>query len=71
MLAKEHHDLLGHLRPGIPFRLPETDREGWSRFQMWDLMKKLGPRFVMGCPAAFMEIAIDFPADEAKSEEPS
>jgi len=37
---------------GVPLAVREaaTERDGWIRFQLWDLMHTFGPALVVGCP---------------------
>lgn len=47
-------------RPDIgPYWMPRGDDNGWHRFQLWDLMKRLGHLCIMGCPQPF-ETGIEF-----------
>lgn len=40
--------------------LPEEDEEGWSKWQLWELMKKFGPHITLGRRTPF-ETAIRIP----------
>ncbi|MCK9293422.1 hypothetical protein M0P25_05075 [archaeon] len=35
------------------FKIHEEDKDGWSKWQLWDLMNKLGKYWVMGCENVF------------------
>lgn len=35
-----------------PFLEPPADANGWRRFQLWDLMHRIGPHVSMGMPLA-------------------
>ena len=53
--------------PGIgAFKLPKEDADGWSRWQLWDLMSTYGEHVYNGCKVPF-ETTIDilFPEQEA------
>lgn len=59
ILKTQHEDL----RKQCPFLSEEpsykTDEDGWSQFQMWDLMVKFGPYIFMGCDLPF-ETTVEF-----------
>ncbi len=38
---------------GYEYREPEEDAEGWSEWQMWELMKAFGPHLHLGCKQPF------------------
>lgn len=38
-LRKKHEELFSKTYPYVP---PKEDSDGWSRWQMWDLMSQLG-----------------------------
>jgi len=42
------------------YRPPVEDEEGWSRWQLWCLMKEFGPHVDMGMDLCF-ETVIDIP----------
>lgn len=48
---KSHEQLVGHMRPGIrdefPYIPPIEDSDGWSEWQLWDLMRTFGPHIWM------------------------
>ena len=65
---KRHVDMFQNL---IPYRPPEEDTEGWSRWHLWELMQQFGPGMAMGCPLLFhtvidLELPNDAPNQEAK-----
>ncbi len=35
------------LHPGVNFKMPAEDADGWSRWQLWTLMAQLGPHIEM------------------------
>ena len=47
---KDKHDELNRFAKGIlgEYEPPEEDAEGWSRWQMWDLMGGIGHKFGNG-----------------------
>lgn len=47
-----------HVRDTIPYVPPETDAEGWSKFQMWDAMRIFGPWMAMTARNPF-DLTID------------
>lgn len=52
-LKKGHADLFGPIAFKHPWTPPEEDAEGWSKWQLWDLMQQLGHRCFMGGPVPF------------------
>lgn len=50
--------------PPFPYSAPKEDENGWSKWQMWDLMSTLGGSISMGGPNPF-ETSIEI---EAKIE---
>lgn len=38
---------------GYPYKAPEEDAQGWSKFQLWDLMKTFGKHLGNGQPGPF------------------
>lgn len=49
----------------FPYRAPEEDVEGYSRWQLWDLMATFGPYIYMDCDPPFeTEILLPPFADE-------
>lgn len=61
---KEYDDLIAAY-PKIThaYTRPKEDAEGWSKWQLWDLMQRFGPYITMGmCPP--FETEIEIPATE-------
>lgn len=52
-LKRQHIEFLGNNWPYIP---PEEDSEGYSKWQMWDIMNKLGELLANGVEPAFLPI---------------
>ena len=54
-IHRENFDRFLQLCPAFPYpyRKPEEDAEGWSKWQMWDLMKEFGSHMNMGTPLPF------------------
>lgn len=51
---KNHEKLFAGYPPGLcPFSPKEEDPEGWSRWQLWDLMKEFGSVISMAGPVPF------------------
>jgi hypothetical protein len=51
---KRQHDELRRRVPTLdPWKPPATDEDGFSRFQLWDLMKSLGHLCVLGMEPPF------------------
>lgn len=49
-----------HAREHFPYLPPDTDKDGWSRFQMWDVLKTFGPHVWMtGKPCFWMDIEFE------------
>ena len=60
-IMRERH---ARLYQGVPlapdFREPDTDEDGWSRWQLWQLMQEFGPYLSGGMRVPFeTEILID------------
>jgi len=54
-LRSQHAKFYEHA-PRVPeYELPEEDRDGWSRWQLWDLMNRLG-EYCRGAPVPFETI---------------
>ena len=43
-----HREHQTSLVPHYPYTPPETDDEGWTRFQLWGLMQIFGPKISWG-----------------------
>lgn len=54
-LRKNYDDLAKSYggKLGFPFRLPKADKDGWTRFQMHDLMANFGQHMYCGCQVPF------------------
>ena len=48
----------------LSYRPPTEDEEGWSRWQLWDLMNIFGPSCMNGCIIPF-ETEIDIVEDQS------
>lgn len=53
ILRSNHYALLGPLGERHPFKAPEVDEDGWSRFQLWTLMQEFGPHISIGMDVPF------------------
>lgn len=54
-----HDDLAARYELPYPYVPPGVDDDGWSEFQLWDLMHTFGADLVMGLPVPF-ETGIEF-----------
>lgn len=36
-----------------PYKEPKEDYQGWSEWQLWDLMAAMGPKMGIACPLLF------------------
>jgi hypothetical protein len=47
-----HNEIYKMVKSPRPFHLPMVDEEGYTRFQLWDLMEIFGPHVGLGriCP---------------------
>ena len=58
-LTKSSHEWLRaeHTRMKYPFefKLPELDKDGYSTFQLWDLMNRFGEITFLGCDSPFQD----------------
>lgn len=62
ILRRQHEAIFAGLARDYPYTEPEADAEGWTEFQLWDLMSRLGPDCRMGFGVPFeTEILIVFP----------
>ena len=41
------------IRRKYPYTAPIPDKEGWYRFQLWELMQKFGGHMYNGCEVPF------------------
>jgi hypothetical protein len=59
----QHERLLGKFSGRFPYSPPVEDAEGWSRWQLWDLMHTFGPILSIGSQVPFeAEISFAKPA---------
>lgn len=51
-IHRENWDKLFSLKPGFEYRPPKEDEDGWSKFQLWELMREFGESVGCGmeCP---------------------
>jgi hypothetical protein len=54
------------IMPHLPYRPPTEDEDGWSKWQLWDLMSQFGAHVGLGMRLPF-EAAIELP-DPSTSE---
>lgn len=60
LLHSQHVELLG--KTNIEYREPEVDSEGYTKFQMWNLINKFGKHLHMGYELPFdVNIKIEKP----------
>ena len=53
-ILEERHKELYRYHPNTPpFRLPQIDVNGYTRYQLWDLMQNFGEHICMGLPLPF------------------
>jgi hypothetical protein len=65
-LRYQHEDLYRSFKPPVPYTPIEEDADGWSTWQLWDLMGRLGRHFYGGCLFPF-EPEFEILADGASS----
>lgn len=53
LLRQEHQRKFAAYGDRFPYSEPEEDAEGYSRWQLWDLMSKLGSNISLGCQMPF------------------
>jgi hypothetical protein len=70
-LRKNHDDLAKSYggKLGFPLRLPKTDKDGWTRFQMHDLMATFGKHMYFGCQVPF-ETEIEILLENSQAQPP-
>jgi hypothetical protein len=68
---RRQHEELKRTIPKLPdFKEMATDDEGYTKFQMWDLMSTLGSLCTLGKPSPFdTEILIDIPTDHNREND--
>jgi len=59
ILMDRHSDLARRWPSVGDFVPPKVDSDGWSEFQLWNLMQIFGPHITMGCKPPF-ETTIEF-----------
>ena len=66
-LKRQHQLMVRQYNPPLtrPFIEPETDKEGWSSWQLHDLMSRFGDSMVVGMDVPF-ETAIRFEEKDMK-----
>ena len=52
-LFEDWHKLMKDYPVAIQYRPPKVDADGYTRFQLWDLMSRLGEYTSMGLKQAF------------------
>jgi len=52
-LRNEHDRLFANLPSPPVYERPKEDGDGWSEFQLWDLMHRLGAHYYLGCQMPF------------------
>jgi len=61
-LKKYHDDLWRNSGKNYPYIPPDQDADGWSKWQLWDLMNQLGSGLFLGCTPPFQTaIQIELP----------
>ncbi len=53
MLEADHYDFWNKQGRLMPYKPPEEDYEGWSEWQLWVLMRNLGPHITLGSDIPF------------------
>jgi hypothetical protein len=61
--AAEHAMLLAKTGASLTYRAPKEDSDGWSRWQLWELMRSFGEHIGMGMEPCFGAV-IRIPAKE-------
>ena len=69
-LLRQHRELYTSLgRPDEWYRAPTEDSDGWSSWQLWDLMNRLGHLCTLGFDPPFeTEIQFERPTPEPRAE---
>lgn len=54
-ILRKKHELLNARYPKakLHYREPLEDSDGWSKWQLWELMSKFGEHIHLGCDAPF------------------
>lgn len=50
---KLHRDDYDKSKSPYPYKEPEEDEQGWSKWQLWELMRAFGPHLYNGCELPF------------------
>ncbi len=50
---KHHREWYEARYPMLPYRAPDESADGWSKWQLWALMKEMGEACNMGMPLPF------------------
>ena len=67
-ILRERHDELRKRLPSVGnFTLPAVDENGWSKFQLWDLMRIFGPHISLGMVTPF-DTTIEIPEPAPKPQ---
>lgn len=53
-----HNDAFRKVLDRFPYEGVEEDEDGWSRWQLWELMAIFGPHFGLGQAVPFVEMRI-------------
>lgn len=64
------HDKYSVTCPKLTYFEPETDEQGWSTFQLWDLMKLFGSHIYMGMPELPFETGMELLHDQRTTPHP-
>lgn len=53
ILRQSHEELRRHVPTVGAWKAPEVDEYGYSRFQLWQVMREFGPHLCLGCEVPF------------------
>lgn len=74
LLRRKHEDLCkktGRIFNEYPYVPPREDSDGWSKWQMWDLMMKFGPDIWHGSDLPFKtNIRVEIREPESTQNDP-
>ncbi len=59
LLESDHEEFWKNMRIPMVYTPPVEDSEGWSTWQLWNLMQQLGPYIHLSCQVPF-ETTIEF-----------
>ena len=68
ILENLHNELNKLVKNLKPFKIPEVDSDGYTKFQLWELMEKFGPHVGLGKYNPFY-YEIFIPDNEEKKNE--